>query len=152
LRSRSFRPGKLDQLYADFVGSSQKREPNTVRCLDWTFLEARAKLLQTSDIGINVVRIEGKMLKTKMRGGIALTQSLVGTGIGDAHQHTTVFSLAAHEAVAKYARLVADDLKSERANPPFRRLAWVQRLNMDVIDPERHESRPLSPRDQLARY
>src|SRR5262245_9931117 len=90
------------------------------------------------------------MLKTEMSGGIGRTTSLVATGIGNTHHHTAVFGLAAHEAVAKYTGLVADDLESECPYPPFGRLAWVRRLNMDVIDPEGHEGLLTVARDQLA--
>src|SRR4029453_19541260 len=41
-------------------------------------------------------------------------------------------------------RLVARDLEVERPHVPVGRLAWIRRLEMDVVDPERHERCPPS--------
>src|SRR6185295_17620488 len=98
--------------------------------------ERAAELPEPGDVGVQVRRVEAEVLDPVVRGRVAWAQLLAGPRARDVHRDAAVLAHAADEPVAEDARLVGDDLEVEGRHVPVRRLAWIRRLQMDVIDPE----------------
>src|SRR4029078_13305483 len=131
---------RLDQLEADVIGSGQERKPGAIGHLRWPFLQLGTKPLKTRDVGVDILGVDGKMLEAEAGRSAAGAQRFAGASVGEGDQHAALLRTAAHEAVAEYARLVAEDFEAECYDPPIRGLARVGGLDVNVVDPERHEA------------
>ena len=69
---------------------------------------------------------------------LAGAELLVGPGARDVDVDAAIGALAAQEAVAEHARLVAGDLEVERRHVPLGGLAGIRRLQVDMVDAVAH--------------
>src|SRR5262245_16355786 len=136
-------PARLHQLEPRVVRTLQERDATAVRELDRPFEQPGTEAGQACDVGLHVDGIEAEVLEAVVRHRVALPQALVGARAGNVHVDAAVGALAADEAVAEHAGLVAGDLEVERAHVPLGGLARIGRLEMDVVDPVAHGILPL---------
>src|SRR5881628_1092435 len=94
--------------------------------------------LETDITRLEVRRVEAEVLEPVVGARVARAQALAGARAGDVHGHPAVLALAADEAIAEHARLVAHDLEVEGSHVPLGRLPRIGRLQVDVVDAERH--------------
>src|SRR5436309_5268573 len=130
---------RLDQLDARVVGGPHERDPRTVGILDRPLQQPGAQPFEPLDVGLEVGRVEPEVLEAMMGARVAWAQLLTGARARDVDGHSAVLALAAHEAVAENARLVADDLEVEGPHVPLGRLPRIGGLQVDVVDAERHD-------------
>src|SRR5213594_626189 len=129
---------RLDQLDPDVVGRPHEGDTRPVGNLYRPFQQAGAEALEPRDVGLEVRRVEAEVLEPVVGARVARAQALAGARAGDVHGHPAVLALAADEAIAEHARLVAHDLEVEGSHVPLRRLPRIGRLQVDVVDAERH--------------
>src|SRR5262249_5674827 len=125
------------QLEARVVGAAQEGDARPVWILNRSLEQCGAEPLQPRDVRLDVLRVEPEVLEAVMRLCVAPPPTLVGARAGDV-PGDAVLARAPHEAVAEHARLVVDDLEAERGDVPLRGLAWIGRLQMNVVDPIGH--------------
>src|SRR6185369_692339 len=128
----------FDQFDAAVVGSFQERDAGAAGVLDRALEQLGAELLEAGDVRFQVLGVEAEVLEAVVGVGVAGAELLVGAGARDVDRHAAVLALAADEAVAEHAGLVADDLEGERLLVPLGGLARVGGLQVNVVDPERH--------------
>src|SRR5438128_2932551 len=134
---------RLDQLDPDVVGRPHERDARPVRDLDGPLQEASAQALEPLDVGLEVRGVEPEVLEPVVGARVPRPEALARARTRDGHAHSAVLALAADEAVAEDARLVAHDLEVEGPHVPLRGLPRVGRLQVDVVDAERHDAPPL---------
>src|SRR5207253_1525182 len=134
---------RLDQLDPDVVGRPHERDARPVRDLDGPLQEASAQALEPLDVGLEVRGVEPEVLEPVVGARVPRPEALARARTRDVHAHSAVLALAADEAVAEDARLVAHDLEVEGPHVPLRGLPRVGRLQVDVVDAERHDAPPL---------
>src|SRR5437899_9885359 len=140
---------RLDQLDPDVVGRPHERDARAVGDLDRPLQQAGAEALEPLDVGLQMRGVEAEVLEPVVRARVPRAQALVRARPGDVHPHAAVLALTADKAVAEHPRLVAHDLEVEGAHVPLGRLPRIGRLQVDVVDPERHDRCPPSCRDLL---
>src|SRR6267142_238909 len=125
-RSARHLPG-LDQLDPDVVGRPHERDARPVGILDRSFQQPRAQALEPLDVGLEVGRVEAEVLEPVVGARVARAEALTSARPRDVDRHATVLTLAADEAIAEDAGLVACDLEVEGPHVPFRRLPRIGR-------------------------
>src|SRR5262244_2133654 len=116
---------RFDQLEPDVVRRPHECDARPVGHLDRPFQYAGAEALQPLDVGLQVRGVEAEVLEPVVRAGVAGAEALAGARAGDVDGDAAVLALAAHEAVAEHARLVAHDLEVEGLHVPVRRLPRI---------------------------
>src|SRR5580765_2417304 len=128
----------LDQLEAPVAGRPHEPDARAIGDLDGPLEQPRAEPLEPRDVGLEAGRVETEVLEAVMGAGVSPAERLAGAGAGNVHHHAAILGLAAHEAVAEDARLVAHDLEVEGLRVPVGRLPRIRRFQMNVVDLVRH--------------
>src|SRR4029453_1704007 len=126
---------------------AEKGESHAVGRQNRPFLKLCTQLLETRNLSFDIVGLDGEMLQPEVSGRVARAQGFAGASIGNAQQQPTLSSVAADEAIAELARLVADDLEAERVCPPLGRFARIDGLNVNMVDAIRHHFAPSAQGD-----
>ena len=116
----------------------QERDARPVGHLRRPFEKPSAQPGEPRDVGLDVGGVEAEVLEAVMGRRSAGAELLVGPRARDVDADAAIGALAAHEAVAEHARLVAGDLEVERRHVPLGGLAGIRRLQVDVVDAVAH--------------